>query len=132
MSAIANIAIADGAATPVTHTLAPVQSTPEAIWQDTDAAKAYTAAQYRIKSVTKRSTSTKGLTRVRVVLELPTMGTGVALPASEVDYTHTAIVEMICPNRGLKQERKDMRSLLKNLLADAQIIDLVDELRSAY
>lgn len=132
MSQIANIAIADGAATPVTHTLVPVSSSPEAQWIDSDAAKAYTAAQYRLKSITKRTSSTRGLTRVRCVLELPTMGNGVALSASEVDYTHTAIVEFLCPNRGLKQERKDMRTLLKNALSDAQLIDVIDELRSAY
>lgn len=131
MSAIANIVIADGAATPVNHTFSPVSTNP-AGWEDTDAAKTYKASQYRIASVTKRSNSTKGLTRVKATLELPTMGDGVSMPTSEVNYTHTVIIEFICPNRGLKQERKDTRTLVKNLLADAQIVDLIDELRSAY
>lgn len=132
MSAIANITIADGATTPVNHVFTPIQSIPEAIWEDTDAAKNYKASQYRIRTQTKRSSSTKGLTRVRAVVELPTMGTGVALPASEVDYTDTAILEFICPNRGLKQGRKDLRTFVKNLLGDAQFVDIIDELRSAY
>jgi len=132
MSAIANITIADGATTPVSHVFAPVQSTPVAVWQDTDSAKAYLASQFKFNVQTKRSTSTKGLTRVRIAMELPTMGTGVALPASEVDYSDTCIIEFLLPNRGLKQGRKDLRTLVRNLLADAQIIDVVDELRSAY
>lgn len=131
MSAIANMTIADGASTPVNHTFVPVASTPPS-WEDSDAAKTYKAAQYRITQVTKRSSSTKGLTRVKFTVELPTMGNGVSLPASEVDYTHTFIGELICPNRGLKQERKDTRTIVKNLLADAQFIDIIDELRSAY
>jgi hypothetical protein len=131
MSAIANIAIADGVTTPVTHTFAPKGTMP-AQWEDTVAAKAYKASQFRITQVTKASPSPKGLTRVRITLELPTMGTGVSLPASEVDYTHTVVIEFIMPNRGLKSERTDVRTLAKNLLADAQMIDVLDELRAAY
>lgn len=131
MSAIANIAIADGAATPVTHTFAPKGTNP-ASWEDTMSTKPYKASQFRIASVVKASPSPKGLTRTRITVELPTMGSGVSIPASEVDYTHTAILELITPNRGLKQERTDLRVLCKNLLADAQIIDIIDELRSAY
>jgi len=132
MSQIANMTVADGATTPVNHVFTPVQSTPSAVWKDTDAAKTYVAGQYQITAVRRGSDSPKGLTRYRLALVLPTMGNGVALPASEVDYSHQVVVEFICPNRGVKQERKDLRTLLKNLLADAQIIDMVDELRSAY
>lgn len=132
MSAIATITIADGAATPVNHAFVPVQTAPQPVWQDTDAAKAYKASQYRFSAVRKATDSTKGLTRVRLALVLPTMGTGVALPASEVDYSHQVTVEFIMPNRGLKQERKDIRTLIKNALADAQVIDMIDELHAAY
>lgn len=132
MSAIANITINDGAGTPVAHTFTPVQSTPVAIWRDSMAAKSYLASQFGITVKRVASSSTKGLTRVRLTLALPTMGTGVSLPASEVDYSHQVTVEFICPNRGIKQERKDTRVLLANLLADAQVVDLIDELRSAY
>jgi len=132
MSAVANIAIADGASTPVTHTFSPIQTNPNAIFRDTDAAKAYLASQYRITAVSKLNSNVKGLSRVKFTVELPTMGNGVSLPTSEVDYTTTIHVEMIAPNRGLKQERKDARTLVKNLLADAQVIDMVDELRAAY
>lgn len=132
MSAIANITIADGAATPVNHTFVPVQTSPNPIWSDSDAAKAYKASQYRFTAVRKTTDSTKGLTRVRMTLVLPTMGTGVALPASEVDYSHQSTVEFIMPVRGLKQERKDLRVLTRNVLADAQVIDMIDEMNAAY
>lgn len=132
MSAIANIAIADGAATPVTHTFSPVQTNPLAIFRDTDVAKAYLASQYRITAGSKLNSNVRGLSRVKFTLELPTMGNGVSLPTSEVDYTTTIHVEMIAPNRGVKQERKDARTLCLNALADPQIIDMMDELRAAY
>lgn len=132
MSAIANISIADGATTPVTHVFSPIQSNPFAKWVDTDAAKPYLASQYSMIARVVRQDSTKGLTRVKLGLVLPTMGTGVSLPASEVDYSHQANVEFICPNRGVKQERKDTRTLVKNLLSDAQVVDMIDELRSSY
>lgn len=132
MSAINTITINDGAATPVAHAFAPIASVPNAIWRDTLAAKTYLASQFSIVAVSKQNTSTKGLSRVKLTLQLPTMGTGVSLPASEVDYTHQVTVEFIMPNRGLKQERKDARVLLANLLADAQVIDMIDELRTAY
>lgn len=131
MAAIANIAINDGAATPVTHTFVPVSSVPP-VWQDSDAAKAYKASQYRITGIRKSNDSTKGLTRVRFTLVLPTMGTGVALPASEVDYSHQLTIEAIMPNRGLKQERKNLRVLAANLLADSQVVDMIDEMHAAY
>lgn len=132
MSAIANIAIADGAATPVTHTFVPLQTSPDAVWMDSDSAKAFTAAQYSIRNSIKRGNSSKGVDRVKFAVTLPTMGTGVSLPASEVDYTDTCIIEFILPKRGIKQGRKDLRTLVKNLLGDAQVVDIIDELRSAY
>lgn len=132
MSAIGNITINDGAATPVSHVFTPVQSSPNPVWRDSVASKAYLASQFGIVAVRKSNPSSKGLTRVKLSLALPTMGTGVSLPASEVDYSHQVTVEFICPNRGIKQERKDMRVLLANLLADAQVIDMIDELRAAY
>lgn len=132
MSAIANLVIADGATTPVSHTFSPVQSNPAAIFRDTDAAKPYLASQYRVTAISRLNSNVKGLSRVKFTLELPTMGNGVSLPTSEVDYTTTIHIEMIAPNRGIKQERKDARTLAKNLLLDAQVIDMMDELRAAY
>lgn len=132
MSAIANVTINDGATTPVAHVFAPVQSNPNPIWRDTASAKTYLASQYSFSAIRKGNSAPKGLTRVRLTLQLPTMGTGVSIPASEVDYSHQVSVEFICPNRGVKQERKDLRVLLMNLLADAQVIDMIDELRAAY
>lgn len=132
MSAIANISIADGATSPVTHVFTPITSTPNALWRDSDATKPYVASQYSVLAIRKASSSTKGLTRVRLSIGLPTMGSGVALATSEVDYSHQCVIEFMMPNRGLKQERKDLRTLVKNLLADAAVIDMIDELRSTY
>lgn len=132
MAQIANMTINDGATTPVAHVFTPIQSTPVALWRDTDAAKSYVVSQHGITLSRKQSTAANGLTRVKLTLSLPTMGTGVSLPASEVDYSHQVSVEFIMPNRGQKQERKNIRTFLSNLLVDAQVVDVIDEMRAAF
>lgn len=132
MSAIANITINDGAATPVAHVFIPVQTTPSAIWRDSAAAKPYRISQFQLTAVRKEGAGAKGLTRVRMALSLPTMGDGTSLPASEVDYSHQVTIDFIMPNRGLEQERKNIRVLLANALVDAQVVSMIDALQSAY
>lgn len=132
MSQIANITVNDGAATPVAHVLVPMQTTPSAIWRDSDVAKPYRISQFQLTATRKEGAGAKGLTRVRLALVLPTMGDGTTLPASEVDYSNQVTVEFILPNRGLKQERDNCRTLMANILQDAQIVSMVDDLQAAY
>lgn len=78
------------------------------------------------------------MNRVRVVLALPALETVTAqnsagyTAAPKVAYTNQVSVDFILPNRGTAQQRKDLRVLLSNLLANAQIVDMVENLNRPY
>ena len=136
MALIANIVIADGQATPVNHTFSPVASTPVPSYRESIGALAL-VGQGRITAV-NRSAPSAALQRVRVSLELPALETVSGnnaegyTAAPKVAYTNTVLVEFILPARGTASQRKDLRVLLSNLLKDAQIVDLIDNLNQPY
>jgi len=131
MAVMAAISIADGATSPVTHVYNPVTDSPPE-WVDSDAAVVYKHLQKRIIIDIKRAKTASGINRVKVQLTLPTGGDGVSVPANEVSRFAVANLEFLLPAKGSKQERKDIRTLVKNSLADAQLIDVIDELNSAW
>lgn len=131
MSVMATLSVADGAASPVTHALNPETDNPPT-WVDTDAAKLYKHLQPSIVVSRKKAQSASGVNRVKVTLTLPIGGDGVTIPANEVSRFAVASVEFLLPAKGTKQERKDARVMMANLLANAQIIDVIDELNSAW
>lgn len=131
MSEMAAIAIADGAATPVTHTFNPTTDNPP-LWTDSDAAVLYKHQQKSIVISMKRANSPSGINRVLVTMNLPTGGDGVTVPANENSRFAVFKGEFLLPAKGIKQERKDLRVLVLNLLQNAQLIDVVDELNSPW
>lgn len=131
MAVMAALTIADGATTPVNHTFNPVTDNPPE-WLDTDAAVLYKHQQKKIVCTIKRAKGPAGINRVQMSLNLPTGGDGVTVPANENSRFAVCNMEFLLPAKGTKQERKDLRTLAKNLLADAQIIDVIDELNSAW
>lgn len=131
MAIMAEIAIADGAATPVTHTFKPVDDNPPE-WVDSDAAILYKHQQKRLIIDIKRAKGPAGVNRVSMTLNLPTGGDGVTVPANENSRFAVCKVEFLLPAKGFKQERKDLRTLVMNALANAQIIDVIDELNGAW
>jgi hypothetical protein len=131
---IANITINDGQATPVAHTFEPIKSTLPALYRES-LADVPVIGNGRV-SVNNRTTN--GLNKVTVLLELPALETATggnpegytAAPAEA--YKHQVKAEFILPDRGTVAQRKDLRVLLLNLLANAQIVDLIDELAPPY
>lgn len=131
MSVMTTLAIADGAATPVTHSFQPETDSP-ATWVDSDAAKAYKHLQYTLILTRKKAQSSSGVNRVKVSLMLPVGGDGVTVPVNEVARFCAATVELTMPAKGTLQERKDLRVLLRNALADAQVVDVIDNLNASW
>lgn len=131
MAVMASITINDGATTPVAHTFNPVSDSPPE-WADTDTAKLYKHLQNRLTVSSKRVLNANGVNRVKLALSLPTGGDGVTVPSNEVSRYSNVVVDFYLPAKGTKQERKDLRTLLLNALQNAQIIDVVDELNSAW
>jgi len=135
MSTAANIAIQDGQATPVTHTFYPIQTTDPVIYRES-LADTPTIGNGTVNVSLKDNGS--GLNKAVITMRLPALETATganpagytAAPAEA--YTHQVKVEWILPARGTSDQRKDLRLLLTDLLSDAQIVDLIDELRKPY
>lgn len=136
MSQIAVISVADGQATPVTHTFNPVSSSPVAFYRESQAGLALVGQG--ACELSNRSGSNAALQRVRVKLALPALETVTGqnsagyTAAPKVAYENTVMVDFILPIRGTAAQRKDLRVMLSNLLKDAQVIDLVDNLNIPY
>lgn len=136
MSAIANIAIQDGQASPATHTFVPIKSGLESQWRENQAGLPL-IGQPTITSVLKLN-SQNGLNRVKMVLELPALETATAAnsqgytAAPKVGYSNRITIDMVLPSRGTSAQRKDLRVLARNLLADAVVVDLIDNLNTSY
>lgn len=137
MSAIANIVINDGAATPVAHTFYPQQSDPDALYRENLSGIALIGNGV-IKASVKPSKTTEGMNRVQLSLQLPALETATAqnsegyTAAPKVAYVTTVNVDFILPNRSTAQQRKDCRVLLSNLLANSQVIDAIENLTRPY
>lgn len=136
MSQIANISIADGKATPTTHVFGPVTSAPEAMYRESLVGLPL-IGQGVLSSLLK-SQANAPIQRVRVKLSLPALETATGQNASgytaapKVAYSNDVIVDFLLPSRGTPDQRKDLRVMLSNLLKDAQIIDLIDNLSPQY
>lgn len=136
MSAIGNIAIQDGQATPVTHTFYPVKSGPQTLLRENLTTLALIGQG--IVAINTDNLGKGGLNRVKLVMELPALETATAqnsagyTAAPKVAYTHKVVVDFFLPSRGTSAQRKDLRTLVKNLLSDAIVIDTVENLNTPY
>lgn len=136
MSAIAAIAILDGQATPITHTFQPIGTSPSPSWRESQAGLALIGQPWITVSVKLDSGS--GLNKVRVVLCLPALETATGANSSgytaapKSAYENKCIEDFILPSRGTAAQRKDLRVLKMNLLANVQIIDLIENLVSPF
>lgn len=136
MSAISNIAIQDGQATPVTHTFYPIQSDPSANYRESQSGLAL-VGQGRVMIAFLNSADAP-VQKVRVQLELPALETVTGSNANgytaapKVGYTNKATLDLFLPARGTAAQRKDLRVLLINLLANAQVIDSIENLARPF
>jgi len=136
MTAIAAIVINDGATTPVAHTFNPVASSPDALYRESIVGLAL-LGQGTIKVVLV-SDKGNGLNKVRLTIDLPALEvvSGVNSlgysAAPKVGYSDRVNVDFILPSRATAQQRKDLRVLLMNALANAQIVDAIENLNTPY
>jgi hypothetical protein len=143
MSQAAPIVINDGASTPVAHTFTPLGKDDKGVfyWEQTNpvpgsviAAKKIGYRQVRELNAQKQAT---GKSKVTITIQLPTAETlannsaGI-VPPPTLAYVEDVRVEFTLPERGLKQERKDTRALIMNLLANALFVSAIDDLQPIY
>lgn len=139
MAAIAPIAIQDGQATPVTHTFAPIATVP-ATYNRNNVAGVPTVGEEQIMlSIARKSSgNADAVNKARITIKVPVLETvaggtvaGYEAPP-RVAYYIQLNVEAMLPSRSTEAQRKDVRVMLKNLLLDTQVVNLIDKLESPY
>lgn len=134
MANIANIVINDGKSTPESHVYAPMKSGVDAQWKRTGVAGQPAVAMEQVTASAKLVETANGVNKIDIELSIPVLeqvtgGTSAGYTAAPaLAHTLRAKVTFFAHQRSDVAGRKDMRVLLAGLLANAQVVDLVDNL----
>lgn len=138
MSAIASMTLADGQATPVNHTFAPVSIDVANVakWSDRSGgiALGFSTVSFSLRSPSKASRNFRLTAKVVTpVLEVtsPSTATGIQ-PAPTLAYNLIANVDIVLPERSTVAQRKDLIAYLKNYLATTVIQNAVENFEQVY
>jgi hypothetical protein len=140
-----NIVKDDAQATPVTHTFVPLGPDKDGVFWFEDQSQASPVGFWRISLqlkcppvATAGQSSAQRTFRAVVGLHTPTLEnvtnntvSGIS-PAPTVSYVPRCFTEYIMPERSSLQNRKDLRKIMANLQADAQVIALAETLIMPY
>lgn len=138
MSSITTIVIADGKATPVSHTFYPSSSGFLSRWREQISGVPLIGQGVLGMLAKFDEKNASALQKIRIVLELPVQEVAGTQNAAgytaqpKVAFTNKVICEFFLPGRGDAAMRKDIRVMLKNLLGDATIVDAIDNLVMPY
>lgn len=139
MANIASISINDGKTpTAVSHVFVAERSGVDSAWKRTGVAGQPAVAMERITASAKLVDQANGVNKIDLELVVPVLeqtsggsSTGyVAAPA--LAHTLRAKVTIFAHQRSDSAGRTDLRVLLSNLLKDAQIVDLIDNLTPPF
>jgi len=146
MPARAAITINDGQATPVAHTFSPsTEADNSSIFEDKSGGIAigFPSIVVRMKrpgmaNSGQASDAKTRVYRIDVNIAVPTLestsastGTGIP-PAPTVAYVHRCNMQWLIPERGALQDRKNLRAFAVNLLAQANILSVVQDLEDYW
>lgn len=138
MAAIAPISVLDGQGTPVAHVFNPVQTGEATYKRNGDTAVPVIGFESVVLTLKDANGSSEAVSRAKATLRIPVLetpaggtGTGYVAPP-RVAYFMMATLEFILPNRSTAAQRKDLRVLSANLLANAQVVSLIESLERPY
>lgn len=137
MAAIAPITVADGKATPENHTFNPIETVPPLFRENGDTTIP-ADGQNAVVMAMRPAQGISGVHKTSLTLRVPVLETvsgstiGGYTPSPAVAYFMQAKVEFLLPARTTGAQRKDLRVLMQNLLANAQVVALVDTLEKPY
>jgi hypothetical protein len=135
MAAIAPITINDGKATPLSHVFNPIQTVPPT-YHENGNSTVPVIGENEITLALKRGNGSiqKAVVTLRVpVLEVQSGSSYAGYEAPpKVAYYLQANIELFLPSRSTPAQRKDLRVLSANLLANAQVISLIEALENPY
>jgi hypothetical protein len=128
MSAIADVVLADGQATPVNKTFSVQDCTSQlATWEDRTSGIGVGMPAVTL-SLTKGQTSNKVVAKVVLpVMKAITGSDGGYTPAAAVAYQLVGKVEIVLPTQATLQNRKDILAFTKNFLANAFAVSAVQD-----
>lgn len=145
MPARANITINDGAATPVAHTFNPTFDKDMDIFEDRAGGIAigFPLVTVRFKRPAPAQNGSASSANGRVyrvqmnmafpVLEVTSASTGTGIqPAPTVAYVLRCNSEWVLPERSTTQNRKDLRALFYNLLANTDVRKVLEDLEAFW
>lgn len=144
MSAVANIVLSDAQATPVAHTFIPLGPDSKGAWWFEDQSSSNAIGYNRISlQLVRASVATQGQTslervnRVRIGIHTPVLETlGTAdnglTPPPTVAFVPRCNIEIIMNERSSLQNRKDLRKYAQFILADSQVVSMVESLQNVF
>lgn len=137
MAAIAPITLTDGEATPVDHVFNPISTAP-ATFRENGATGVPQIGENELTMSIRGTTGNGSVNKARIQLRIPVLeeatgGTSSGyVAAPSVAYYLQANIELMLPSRCTLQQRKNLRTMLVDLLGEAQTVSLVDSLESPY
>ena len=144
MSAVANIVLTDAQATPVAHTFIPLGPDKLGAWWFEDQSASNAIGYYRISMQLVRSsmaaqgqTSLERVNRVKIGIHIPVLETlGTAdnglTPPPTVAFVPRCNIEFVMNERASLQNRKDLRKFAANLLAETQVLGMIESLQNVF
>lgn len=137
MSAVANIVINDGAATPVAHTFAPARQSGD-LFEWADRATGIAAGFNKISVLTRYGQASNAGQRVTLKITAPTLavtapasGSGIQ-PNPVAAYTSLCTIEFLLPNAADAAARANIAAYAKNLLASTFVTNMIQNLDAPY
>lgn len=136
-----NIVLSDAQATPVAHTFVPVGRDAKGIFWFEDQSQASAIGYWKISVELKRPPASQAgqnskdrVARALIGLHEPVLETvsnntvsGIS-PAPTISYVPRSFTEFVIPERASLQNRKDIRKMTANLMADTQMVSVVENL----
>lgn len=129
--------LTDGKATPVTHTFNPTQAYGSTVepWEERSSSGVPLGAS-RLEIEVQQPKGKGQVYRVKVKIQVPhlisTTPPGATAPVSSVDYTDVAMLELAFHQKSTTQDRKDLRSMLIDLLSESQFSAASDGLEGFW
>ncbi len=126
MAQIANLVIADGAATPVNHTFT-AKGVRNGIAKWLDQVGGIAAGMPIVTFSLREATSTSPMTKITMKVRCPTLETSPSFLVPTVAYENFVNIEFATHQRCTLAERKDLLAFCKNLLATTPMGDSVKD-----
>lgn len=129
--------LTDGEATPVNHTFNPSAPTQTGVepWIERATSGVTLGNSPLLISVTPPQGNSQ-FSRVKVKLSRPhlisTTPPGASAPVTSVDHTDTISIECTYHNKSTTQDRKNIRTMIADLLMEAQFVSIHDNLEGSW